>query len=162
MDLDALEKRVTEIEDLEAIRQLKARYCAACDDNYNADAICALFTENGVWDGAGFGRFEGRDAIREFFRKVPQRMAFAIHQVMNPVIEIDGDLARGEWYLLSPCTVRRDGGNQAYWLGAVYHDEYEKVGGRWLIKSLRGEGHLWAPYERGWAPAERIWIDTGL
>lgn len=154
MDLDAIERRVTELEDLEAIRQLKARYCAACDDNYDADAIAALFTEDGVWDGAGFGRFEGRAAIREFFRTVPRRMAFAIHQVMNPIIEIDGERARGTWYLLSPCTLRRQGGERAYWMAAVYHDEYVKLGGGWLIKSLRGESRLWAPYERGWAPAE--------
>ncbi len=155
MDLDALERRITELEDCEAIRQLKARYCAACDDNYNAEAIAALFTEDGVWDGAGFGRFAGRAAIREFFRMVPQRMAFALHMVMNPVIEIDGARARGQWYLLSPCTVRRESGNQAYWLGALYRDEYVRVGGRWFIKSLRGEGRLWAPYERGWPPAAK-------
>lgn len=153
MNVDALEKRITLLEDREAIRQLKARYCAACDDNYNAEAIAALFTEDGVWDGAGFGRFAGRAAIRSFFRKVPQRMAFAIHQVSNPIIEIDGERARGQWYLLSPCTVRRESGNQAYWLGAVYHEEYLKLGGQWLIKSLRGVGRLWAPYERGWASA---------
>lgn len=155
MDLAALEKRIAELEDLEAIRRLKARYCAACDDKYDADSIAALFAEDGEWDGAGFGRFEGRAAIREFFRTVPGRMAFAIHMVMNPVIEIDGERARGQWYLLSPCTVRREGGNQAYWMGAVYRDEYVKVGGRWFIKSLRGEGRLWAPYARGWPPAAK-------
>ena len=33
MDISELEKRITRIEDIEAIKQLKARYCDICDKN---------------------------------------------------------------------------------------------------------------------------------
>ena len=34
-----LEKRITILEDIEAIKKLKARYCAVCDDDHNPDEI---------------------------------------------------------------------------------------------------------------------------
>ena len=34
-----LAKRVQLLEDIEAIKRLKARYAKACDDNYNAEEI---------------------------------------------------------------------------------------------------------------------------
>ena len=44
MDLAALEQRISRIESLEAIKQLKARYCEVCDDDHNPDEIVTLFT----------------------------------------------------------------------------------------------------------------------
>ena len=44
MATETLEERLQRIEDIEAIRLLKHRYCAFCDDNYDADGIAALFT----------------------------------------------------------------------------------------------------------------------
>ena len=41
--LDELENRVRAVEDTDAIRNLKARYAAYCDDNYNPDKIAELF-----------------------------------------------------------------------------------------------------------------------
>lgn len=41
--LSELEERVRAVEDVEAIRNLKARYAAYCYDNYNADKIAELF-----------------------------------------------------------------------------------------------------------------------
>ncbi|MGH7934909.1 MAG: nuclear transport factor 2 family protein, partial [Candidatus Binataceae bacterium] len=146
MDTTELEKRV---EAVEAIKQLKARYCAACDNRYDADAIAELFTEDGIWDGEGFGRFEGRDAIRAFFRTCPNTRSFAIHQVMNPMIEVKGGRARGSWYLLAPCTLRRN--NRAMWLAARYEEEYVNSGGTWKIKHLKGIGRFFAAYDTGWA-----------
>ncbi|MFT5390567.1 MAG: hypothetical protein ACI8PT_000752 [Gammaproteobacteria bacterium] len=51
LDLKSLERRIARIEDLEAIKQLKARYCDVCDDNHNLDRITDIFTEDGIWEG---------------------------------------------------------------------------------------------------------------
>jgi hypothetical protein len=59
-----LEKRLQTLEDIETIKRLKARYCAMCDAGYDSDGLAGLFTEDAVWDGGSFGRFEGREAIR--------------------------------------------------------------------------------------------------
>ncbi len=47
--LEKLESRVRNLEDTDAIRNLKARYAELCDDNYNPDGIAALFVEDAVW-----------------------------------------------------------------------------------------------------------------
>src|SRR5437870_169961 len=79
-----LEHRVQALEDVNAIRHLKARYAAYCDDQYNPDGIAALFTEDAVWESQGLGRFEGRHAIREFFRGASRLFTFAIHYTEVP------------------------------------------------------------------------------
>lgn len=59
----SLAERIDRLEQIEALKQLKYRYCAAVDANYDAAAIAAMFTEDGVWDGADLGCYSGRDAI---------------------------------------------------------------------------------------------------
>ena len=81
MNPEALERRVQRLEDLEAIRDLKARYAAACDNGYDADTLAAMFTEDAVWDGATLGRHVGREAIRAFFQGSSSRISFARHHV---------------------------------------------------------------------------------
>ncbi len=66
MSLEDLERRIKVLEDIEEIKRLKHRYCAYCDDSYDADALADLFTEDAVWDGGERGRNDGREAIREF------------------------------------------------------------------------------------------------
>ena len=82
--LAQLEQRVRVLEDVNAIRHLKARYAAYCDDQYNPEGLAALFTEDAVWESQGLGRFEGRDAIRAFFRGASQLFTFAIHYKQHP------------------------------------------------------------------------------
>jgi hypothetical protein len=92
--LERMERRLQSLEDAEAIRNLKSRYAALCDDSYDADGIAALFTEDATWDSPGLGRFEGRGAAGIF--------SFAIHYSLNGQIYMDGDTARAQWYLLMP------------------------------------------------------------
>jgi len=149
MATSELEKHITVLEDIEAIKQLKARYCAVCDDNHNTDKITTLFVEDGIWEGVGLGSHQGHEAIRELFKSFQERISFSQHNVMNPIIEVDGDRAHGSWYLLGPFTFRK--GNRAVWLAAQYEDDYIKVNGQWKFKHLRAIGRMTAPYEKGWA-----------
>ena len=103
--LAQIEQRVQVLEDVNAIRHLKARYAASCDDQYNPDGLAALFTEDAVWESQGLGRFEGREAIRAFFRGASQLFTFAIHYSLNGQIDVQGDTARAQWYLFMPCTL---------------------------------------------------------
>ena len=66
--LERLERRLQALEDAEAIRNLKARYAALCDANTDAHGLALLFTEDALWESPDLGRFEGREAIRGFFR----------------------------------------------------------------------------------------------
>jgi hypothetical protein len=87
--LERLERRLQALEDAEAIRNLKARYAALCDAQYDADGIAMLFTEDALWESPGLGRFEGREAIRGFFRGASGIFSFAIHYSLNGQIEVE-------------------------------------------------------------------------
>jgi len=149
MDLAELEKRITRIEDRENIKELKARYCAVCDDDHNPANITKLFVEDGIWEGGGFGQAKGHAAIRDLFKNFQQLISFSQHMVMNPIIEIDGNNAKATWYFLGPFTFRKD--NEAKWTAVRYDDDYVKVNGEWKFKHLRANIRMHAPYETGWA-----------
>ena len=154
MSLEDIELRLRALEDVEAIKRLKARYCAYCDDNYDAENIAGLFVEDAVWDGGIRGKAEGREAIRNFFVNAPNRLPFAVHMVMNPIIEVNGDNATGIWYLFQPCTYAE--GNRAVWGSARYDEEYVRVDGVWMFKNLKLTSHFWTPFDEGWAQTQFV------
>ena len=143
--------RLQRLEDIESITQLKARYCAFCDEHYDPQGIASLFTDDGIWDGGNLGRADGHAAIVKFFERAPSAFSFAIHNVMNPIIEIDGDRATGRWYLLQPLIRRNRDGEEAMWLAGRYEDEYVRIGREWKFKRLKFVTRFLASYEDGWA-----------
>ena len=154
MSLEDIERRLTRLEDLEAIRRLKHQYCDYCDDHYNPEALASLWIEGGVWDaGPSFGRYVGREAIAGFFREVAKAVQFAAHTVMNEKIDVAacGTRAKGKWWCIMPSTFLEEGRAVDRWLFAEYTEEYVKVDGRWLFESLRSAIHRNAPHLQGWA-----------
>ena len=156
MNLEELEKRIRVLEDIEAIRKLKVRYAVACDINadpaitYDARDIANLFSEDVVFDPGVLGdKVQGREAIRQAFSKVPTRMSFAVHYVNNPIIEVDGDIAKGTWYLLQGATFIK--GNRAVWGSGRYEEEYARVNGEWKISTWKLTSFFWTPFDEGWA-----------
>ncbi|MBW2396983.1 MAG: nuclear transport factor 2 family protein [Deltaproteobacteria bacterium] len=150
MDLIELERRITRIEDIEAIKQLKARYCEICDDGHDPDRVTRIFAEDGAWR-SGPDKAEGHAAIRELFLGFQRRISYSQHMVMNPIIEVDGTEAHAVWYFFGCFTFREN--NEARWLAARYHEDYVKLDGTWKIKRLRVRGPAMnARYDEGWAP----------
>lgn len=147
--LKDLEDRLQVVEDVQAIRNLKAAYAAYCDDGYDADKIAELFVEDAVWENSARGRIEGREAIRALFQSAPQSFSFAIHYSLNPQIEVTGDTARAKWYLFMPCTVTD--GNQALWRASIDNEEYVRVDGKWMFKKKIATAVLSSPFEHSWA-----------
>ena len=137
MDLTELEKRITRIEDIEAIKQLKARYCEICDDLHNPDRVTSVFAEDGIWEGADFGQAKGHAAIRELFAGFRKNFSFSQHNITNPIIEVDGDRATGIWYLSGPWTTAENG--EEKWMALRYDDDYVKINGEWKYQHLRVE-----------------------
>jgi ketosteroid isomerase-like protein len=149
-----LEARLEALEDKEAIRDLQARYAAACDAGYDADAAVELFTDDCVWDGGeAIGRYEGIAAVRDFFAAAGARFTFAVHFMIAPrtTIEAGGNSAAGSWYLLEPCTIDSGGEPEAFWVAAVYDAEYRKGEDGWKFHRLTVDTRLMAPHATGWA-----------
>ncbi len=148
MSLAELEQRIALLEDIEAIKKLKARYCLHVEDK-NEEAWISLFAQDAVWEGGSFGSYQGREAIRGLFRNIPNILHFWIHYVTNPIIEIRGGSATGQWYLLEPCTFAQ--GEQAVWGAARYEEEYVKSGGEWKFRKVKLISWFWTPFDQGWA-----------
>ncbi len=158
--LRALEARLRVLEDVEAIRLLKARYGELVDERYEGGAprrpaeleriageIADLFTEDALWEGgAALGVCRGRAAIRERF--AAPTLAFSWHYFVKPRIEVAGDAARARWDLLAPCTSLE---GRAMWMAGVEDDEYRRVDGRWLHQRMALRVVFLAPHDRGWA-----------
>jgi len=111
--LERIERRLQVLEDAEAIRNLKARYAALCDNQYDANGIASLFTEDAVWESPVLGRFEGRDAIRNFFRGASG--IFFFHYSLNGHIDVDGDTASPLVSVHAVHGSRRQSGDVARW-----------------------------------------------
>ena len=154
-----LERRLEIVEDVEAIRLLKARYGELADSRYGpsgvkppeelehiASQIVQLFTEDAVWDGGGaLGVCRGRQEIRDRFLK--PTLVFSLHYFVKPQIQVNGQRARATWDILAPCTTK-DG--RPHWMAGLEHDEYEKQDGHWLHSKLELEVAFMAPHDRGW------------
>ena len=152
--LAQLEQRVQVLEDVNAIRHLKARYAAYGDDQDNPDGLAALFTEDAVWDSQGLGRFAGRGAIRALFRGASQLFPCAIHSSLNGQIDVQGDTARAQWSLCMPCTLGE--GHRAMWRAGVDHEAYVRVAGEWKCTRKTSAPLFPTPFEAGWAKARFV------
>lgn len=156
MSMEELLARVQVLEDIEAIRRLKAMYCYLCDAGLqherNRDELLAHFTENASVDfGLGAAsRYEGREGLQTFFGQVvPGAVSFCMHMVHNPLIEVNGDRATGKWYYEAPTTDAAT--NRAQWMAGTYEEEYVRENGQWKFASIKTKWKYISPYDEGWA-----------
>ena len=101
------------------------------------------------------GTHDGREAIRTFFQGSSKRVPFALHMVVNPIIQVDGDTATGSWYLWQPMVYALPEGEHAYWMSARYDDRYRRTPQGWQFERVAITLKVLAPYEKGFA-ANRI------
>ena len=66
-----LQERIRHLEDIEALRNLKAEYAAACDDNYDADRLAALFVEDATWKARAWGDTKAEKRFASSFAEFP-------------------------------------------------------------------------------------------
>ena len=146
--------RVAKLEDINEIQRLQADYAAACDDLYNPDRLCALFTADGVWDGGEqLGRFAGHDELHSFFGGAKDSFTWALHFMVAPSIVVADDrhTASGSWYLLEPATLRDESGStDDYWLASTYDIAYRNTPDGWRIEVMKLEPKMWAKHRDGW------------
>jgi uncharacterized protein (TIGR02246 family) len=123
---------VTDVDDVEAIRRLKARYFRTMDTK-DWDGMRQVFTDDAVIDTseAGGAVVRGADEFMTFLREVLDG-AVTVHQGHMPEIDITSDMtATGVWALndivIWPNGVRLDGYGH-------YHETYQKATDGWRIK----------------------------
>jgi len=155
--------RLQRLEDFEAIRQLKAQYCAACDDNHNPTRLGPLFAPDATWEASVTGRAEGRENIQSLLGSVGTsgRIRNSAHHAINPIIELDGDRASGHWRLIMLYTGVEPNGEVHYSrIIGWYKEDYVCLNSpannerRWYIQNLFCHVEEAAPYAL--APTESL------
>ncbi len=128
---------MTVLEDIEAIKQLKARYFRFLDTQ-NLEGLQGVFSDDLEvhWTGGDYEiALHGWPALRDFYQKsfTPER--FGMHTAHHPEIEVTGDTATGLWYLHDIFISRAD--KIIIEGSALYEDDYVRSDGVWRIRTCR-------------------------
>ncbi len=143
--MESIETRLQRLEDIEAIKRLKARAGLLADSKYTADhakkpqeeldAIAWQQARCFAPDGAiRLGPkivARGHVALFENFRVRPWR--FALHMYYNPIIEWHGERARGHWVFW--CLASDEATAAPLHIAGYIQDEYVKLEGEWCFAS---------------------------
>ena len=136
-------KNIDDLLALEAIRQVKARYCRFVDTK-QWDRLKTLFTPDARLEGfASAPDGTGPDAFVDAIAKRLD-LAITIHHVHTPEITITGpDAARGIWPMMDYVAFAGEALSaeppaDRGWTGWGYYEEdYIRTGGTWLISLMR-------------------------
>jgi len=154
----SLQETVRALLDRESIRECLMRYCRGID-RCDADLVKSAFWPDAVDD---HGIFRG-NAHAFVDSTIPRLRSYAQtqHALCNILMEVDGDRARCESYLIAFHRIPRDGGMVDERVGARYLDRFERRGGEWRIAS-REVAYDWSqeqPTAPGWEKGFRGWTD---
>ena len=147
-----LEKEITALEDVNAIKKLQRIYGFYTDKQLWSQAA-DLFSADGSIEVGGRGVYVGRERIREFLGsngpESPQPKRLFDHMQLQPVVHVaaDGMTARGRWHVFAQEAVH---GEYANWGLGVLENEYVKEDGVWKIRRHHFFTTMYTPYESGW------------
>ena len=136
-----LEKRIQRMEDIEAIKQLIARYAKAADNNGDPKLLAPCFAEDVVWYCQEVGTWDGRDAGVNGLRETcTVTIPWALHYMTQPIIDVtdDGQGAAGEYYLWELAKIAKEDGSgtEDTWIGGWYESQFRKETGTWLFSRI--------------------------
>lgn len=130
-----LEQRLQQLEDKEAIRELKYRYLNACDEKL-PEQVLACFSPGDVDINFGhIGAFSRREDFVALYTEMACRENIVdMHHAQNPIINFkDENNATGKvclrFYSLDTSA------KTSTELGGFYTDGYRRIEGEWLIVS---------------------------
>ena len=132
-----IEQRLTELEDIEAIKQLKARYWFACDQR-DGEGVKDCFTSTGLLIDFGFiGRFSDIDEFIALFLQMTDKPSHIdLHHGLAPEIEIsDAQHASGRWRMQFQLIDTET--EVVQFMGGYYEDTYRKQNGEWKIATTK-------------------------
>ena len=144
-----LERRITRLEDMNAVERLQRTY-GYLVDKAQWKPLADLFTEQGTLEIGGRGIYAGRERVLAYMQTGFGADGTQAGQLMNhmqfqPVVDITADgrhaLLRSRAYVMS-------GGG---WGLPLYENAFEKgEDGKWRISRLTGPFTMYAGWKEGW------------
>jgi uncharacterized protein (TIGR02246 family) len=122
------------MDDLEAIRQLKARYCRTMDTK-DWDGMRQVFADDVTMDttDSGGNVMTGADDFMAFLRETLQDVV-TVHHVHTPEMELTSPTTASAIWAMEDMLRWPDGGGDMHGYGH-YHETYVKIDGAWRIQS---------------------------
>lgn len=146
--LDALDTRITRLEDMGAIEKVQRTYGYFVDKGQWTH-LANLFAEDSTLEIGGKGIFLGRDRVLEYMQTAfgddgPPMGIITNHMQFQTITDISPDGKTG--WLRGRAYVMSSGG----WGLPLYEDEFVKEDGIWKIKRLTGPFTMYTNWD-GWA-----------
>ena len=135
--LDALEKEIQRLKDIEEIKNLKGQYFRCLDGKFWDELETTLSPNIVTSYSDGKLVFHGPKEVTDYFKKTMPKEEISMHMGHTPEITIDSDTtATGKWYLEDKLIFTEGSKYAGAGVngGAFYTDKYEKVDGKWYSR----------------------------
>lgn len=145
--LDALDRRITRLEDLNDIERLQRTYGYFVDKS-QWTPLANLFTDDATLEIGGKGLFLGKKRVLEYMQTAfgpdgAKENSLANHMQFQSIPDISADGTTG--WIRSRAYVMSSGG----WGLPLYENEYRKENGVWKMSRLTGPFTMYSSWD-GW------------
>lgn len=143
--IEALLKRVDELESRMALRDLVTDYCLGFDNN-DWETFISIWHEDAVWEiGPPFGTFTGHDGIKQAVYEILYPFWRETHHLTSNlrITFSDSDHARGICNVDCMGASKED--NVVQMINASYTDDFERRDGVWKIAKRKVDLHYFNP-----------------
>lgn len=136
-DLENLEARIKRLEDIEAIKRVKAKYWW-CQDKKLWNEMLDCFTEDAYLQYGTKLKLPSAKTAAQFFEgdSIGRPSTLSVHQGHNAEIDVsmDGTTAKARWEVYVYIIDEQDKKKRLH--AGYYEDDFVKQGGKWKIKRL--------------------------
>jgi 3-phenylpropionate/cinnamic acid dioxygenase small subunit len=146
-----LDPRVQELLDKQEIQEVVYRFARGVD-RHDWDLVRSCY-HDGALDNHGPFKGPVEEYVPWVADALPQLAEMTMHFIGNVLVEVDGDSAQSEAYVIGYHRYRRDDGSRWDWLGGGrYVDHFERRDGAWRIaeRVLAWEWVRDDPVEQEW------------
>jgi hypothetical protein len=146
--LDAIDKRITRLEDMNAVETLQKTYGYLVDKS-QWEPLGELFSQDGTLEIGGRGVYTGRERVLAYMQTgfgMDNHRAGVLmnHMQFQPVVDISDDGLHAK--LRQRAYVMSGGG----WGLPLYENEFVKEDGTWKISKLMGPFTMYGGWTKGW------------
>ena len=144
----ALERRLSELEGMEGIRDTIGRYALGVDEN-DPDELKAIFTDDcDFFNDWNQKRYRGKEEIvNSSYSNYWSTFRHQRRHIVNERINVKGTTGTGTAYFF----VLQAKGNESYLALGDYQWEFRLEDGVWKIAMMKINMHTVTTPERGWA-----------
>ncbi len=150
-----LERRIRVLEDIEAIRNLKAKWWYSIDHKL-WDEVGNCVAEDVVLHNPSYYTIEGRKTLVEFLKKRLDAAIVTVHQGHHHEIEIMSETtARAKWAVRDQIVDSK--ANTVFKGRYYYDDDFVKENGRWKLQRMTLNYILSEGQKRGYGQDRAVW-----